>query len=98
MACGVVAVGGGHELFDGGDGADAATSAGVHAIHGGGGAGELHLAIKRPGMVGTGLMQAVLNQPGLEQAVDEASVEYVVCAGGVDDGDFECRGVGQSVD
>ena len=67
-----------HEGFDLIDGADAAARALRHAIDGGGGAGEVEAAGKRP---------------ALQQSVDEAGTEDVAGARGVDDGDAEGGGV-----
>ena len=68
----------GHPLFNLTQWANAATSAGVHAVHGCGGACEVNLAIERPGS---------------EQAIDEAGMEDVACAGGIDNRDFKGWGV-----
>ncbi len=69
---------GGHEVFDVFEGLDAASGAYGSAVEGGGGAGEVELAVERP---------------VLQQAVDEAGVEDVSGAGGVDDGDAVGGGV-----
>ena len=61
--------------YKGGDvfeGVDAAAGTNGSAVEGGGGAGEFKLAVERP---------------VLQHGVDEASVEYVARAGGVDDAD-----------
>src|ERR1700724_4189819 len=50
VAGGFVARRGGHECLDGGDGSDAAAGALGHAVHGGGGAGEVELALERPSL------------------------------------------------
>src|SRR5579883_1917800 len=64
-----IAIAGGDQLFDGFDGGDAAAGSGCGAVEGGGGAGEVEPA---------------LEGPAIEQSVDEAGVEDVSCAGGVD--------------
>src|SRR6185437_16572766 len=69
-----VARGGEHEGFDLLDRADAAARTFRHAVDGGGGAGEVEAAGKRP---------------ALEESVDEAGAEDVAGARGVDDGDAE---------
>ncbi len=58
----------GHQLLDGIDGLDAAAGAEGGAVEGGGGAGEIELALKGP---------------ALQEAVDEAGVKNVSGAGGV---------------
>ena len=67
-----------HEGLDLIDGADAAARALGHAVDGGGGAGEVEAARKRP---------------TLQQSVDEAGTEDVAGAGRVDDGDAKGRSV-----
>lgn len=87
MGCRVVAVGSGHELFDSCDGANAAPGSGIHAVQGGGSAGEIELALEGPGMAGQ----------ILKHGVDKGCVEDVACAGGVDDRDFECGSAEQAM-
>src|SRR6266849_3117314 len=73
-----VAGAGGDEALDGIDGLDAAARAEGGAIEGGGGAGEIELA---------------LHGPTLQEAVDEAGVKNVAGAGGVHWLDVEGGGV-----
>jgi hypothetical protein len=77
---GFVARRGGHECLNGGDRPDAAAGALGHAVHGGGGTGEVELALERPSLQGS---------------VDEAGVEDVAGAGGVDGADAVGGGVVQ---
>ena len=69
--CAGMASAGGDQVFDLGDGLNAAAGSGGAAVEGGGGAGEIQLTGERP---------------ALEQAVDEAGVEDVSSAGGIDHG------------
>src|SRR5271154_6860594 len=71
--CGIVRAGG-DEVVDVFEGVDASASSDGGAVEGGGGAGELELAVEGP---------------VLEERVDEAGVEDVAGAGGVDYGDAE---------
>lgn len=65
----VVADAGRDEVFDGVEVLDAAACTDGHAVEGGGGAGEVELAVERP---------------ALKEAVDEAGVEDVSGSGGID--------------
>lgn len=68
VVCRRVAGAGGDEVLDGVDGLDAAAGAEGGAVEGGGGAGEIELA---------------LQGPALQEAVDKTSVENVSGTGGV---------------
>ena len=74
----LVAESGGDEAFDFPDGGDVASGSGAGAVEGRGGAGEVELATERPVLM---------------KAVEEAGVENVACAGGVDGGDAVGGGV-----
>jgi len=62
-----------HAVFYCFDTLDATAGAGVHTVNGCGSAGEVELAVKRP---------------AVEHTIDEAGVEDVACAGGVDYGNL----------
>jgi len=73
-----IARAGGHELFDGFEGLNAAPGSDRHAVQGGSGAGEVELAFEGP---------------ILKQAVDEPGVEDISGSGGIDYGDAVGGGV-----